>query len=66
MKLKYTHPSATHFNLNKVYTLDELKKEISLDMIKILFSPVDGSEWTEEKPKKQKSNHIEFGNEEVL
>ena len=53
--LKYNHPSASKYSLNKTYELEELKKELSLEMIKILFQPVN-FEWkdTEVKKKVQK------------
>jgi len=39
--LKYTHPAAMKYDLKKLYELDELKEELDLDMIKVLFSPID-------------------------
>ena len=42
--LKYNHPSAMKYDVNKTYELDELKKELDLEMIKILFEPV-GWDW---------------------
>jgi len=39
--LKYIHPAAMKYDLKKSYELDELKKELDLDMIKVLFIPVN-------------------------
>jgi len=42
--LKYNHPSAMKYDVNKTYELEELKKELDLEMIKILFDPI-GWNW---------------------
>ena len=42
--LKYNHPSAMKYDVNKTYELDELKKELDFEMIQVLFEPVDW-EW---------------------
>lgn len=47
-ELKYTHPASMGYYINKIYLLDELKKELSLDKIKILFTPI-GWTWNENK-----------------
>jgi hypothetical protein len=54
--LKYTHPAAMKYSVNQVYELEMLKKELSLEMIKVLFEPID-FEWKdlEVKKKNQKS-----------
>lgn len=41
MFLKYTHPAAMKYETNKSYTLEELQEELSDEMIKVLFAPVD-------------------------
>ena len=38
--LKYNHPSAMKYDVNKTYELDELNKELVLEMIKVLFVPI--------------------------
>jgi hypothetical protein len=50
--LKYNHPSATKYSLNKTYELEELKRELSLEKIKILFQPVN-FEWKDLEVKKK-------------
>ena len=42
--LKYNHPSAMKYDVNKTYELEELKKELDLEMIKFLFDPI-GWNW---------------------
>jgi hypothetical protein len=49
--LKYNHPSAMKYSISQTYNLEELKKELSLDKIKVLFEPID-FEWTDLEPKK--------------
>lgn len=44
--LKYNHPAAMGYDLTKTYDLDDLKKVWSLEMIKIIFEPVN-FEWME-------------------
>lgn len=39
--LKYSHPSASKYNVNAVYILEELQKELSLEMIKVMFTPLN-------------------------
>ena len=51
MYLRYTHPSACGYDINKAYSLGELKKDLSMDMIKLLFTPIDGT-WEKAIPKK--------------
>lgn len=53
MKLKYIHPSACGYDINKLYTLGGLEKELTIDKIKILFSPINSS-WDEIEKKKNK------------
>jgi hypothetical protein len=50
--LKYNHASATKYSLNKTYELEELKKELSLEKIKILFQPIN-FEWKDLEVKKK-------------
>ena len=50
--LKYSHPAVTNkYDLNKSYALDELQKELELEMIKVLFQPVN-FEWKDLEVKK--------------
>ena len=39
--LKYNHPAKTKYNLDKLYTLDELKEELNMGQIKVLFTPIN-------------------------
>jgi len=41
--LRYTHPAAYIFDVDKVYTLDELKDQYQqpMEMIKVLFTPIN-------------------------
>jgi hypothetical protein len=48
--LKYTHPAAMKYEINKSYSLDELKLELSDDMIKVLFIPIN-FKWEDFEPK---------------
>ncbi|MDD4779008.1 MAG: hypothetical protein PHT02_00195 [Tissierellia bacterium] len=53
--LKYNHPASMKYNINQVYELEELKKELSIEMIKVLFEPIDFKfEDLESKKKVQK------------
>lgn len=57
--LKYTHPAITNYDVNKNYLLEELKKDLSFEKIKLLFTPVNFN-WDEEnKLKKNKKVVIE-------
>lgn len=38
--LKYNHPASMGYDTKKVYNLEDLKKDLSLDKIKILFTPI--------------------------
>jgi hypothetical protein len=49
--LKYSHPSAMKYKISQTYELEELKQELSLEMIKVLFEPAN-FEWTDLEPKK--------------
>lgn len=40
-RIKYTHPSNSGFEANKVYDLDEVLKTTSIELVKILFEPID-------------------------
>lgn len=51
-KLKYTHPAVMKYNVDKTYTLDELQSELSIEMIQILFEPVNFI-WSDLEPQKQ-------------
>ena len=56
--LKYIHPSACGYSSDTTYNLDELlKSEMSVDKIKVLFSPI-GWKWNDLEKKKasKKSN----------
>jgi len=55
--LKYNHPSAMKYDVNKTYELDELKKELDLEMIKVLFVPI-GWEWEDLEKKKIKEDVV--------
>ena len=55
--LKYNHPSAMKYDVNKTYELDELKKELDLEMIQVLFVPI-GWDWKELEEKKIKKVEI--------
>jgi len=55
--LKYNHPSAMKYDVNKTYELDELKKELDLEMIQVLFEPV-GWEWEDLEKKKIKEDVV--------
>jgi len=55
--LKYNHPSAMKYDVNKTYELDELKKELDLEMIKVLFAPI-GWEFVDLEEKKIKEDVI--------
>jgi len=55
--LKYNHPSAMKYDVNKTYELEKLKKELDLEMIKVLFEPV-GWEWEDLEEKKAKEDVI--------
>jgi len=50
--LKYTHPAKSKFDLNKAYSLAELEKEMDVEKIKILFTPID-FEWKKKRPTKE-------------
>ena len=52
--LKYTHPSLNKYDVNMTYLYDDLIKEMSEDMIRILFTPID-FEWEEKKEVSKKS-----------
>jgi hypothetical protein len=56
--LKYTHPAATKWEVNKVYNLEELKSELSDEMIKVLFEPVN-FQWQDLEVKNTKNIKIE-------
>ena len=43
--LKYNHPSAMGYSVTKTYELEELKKELDLEMIQVLFVPVGNWKW---------------------
>ena len=55
--LKYNHPSAMKYNVNKTYELDELKKELDLKMIHDFFEPI-GWEFVDLEEKKIKEDVI--------
>lgn len=55
--LKYTHPSANNYSITEVYGLEDLQQELDLEMIKVLFSPVN-FEWSDLENKK-KVNKVE-------
>jgi hypothetical protein len=65
MKLKYSHPAITKFDLNKFYSLNELKQQLSLEQIKMFFTPIDFT-WEQLENPKKKRETIEFGNEEII
>jgi len=46
--LKYTHPALSKYDITKAYTLQELQSELSDEMIKVMFSPIN-FEWEEKK-----------------
>jgi hypothetical protein len=46
--LKYIHPSVSKYDITKTYTLQELQSELSDEMIKVMFSPIN-FEWEEKK-----------------
>lgn len=70
-KLKYNHPAMikNDIDINKIYTLDELKKVYGNDISKIkrLFKPMN-FKWEESKRKnnktKIKKSKNDFSNEE--
>jgi hypothetical protein len=39
--LKYTHPAAMKYGTADTYELEELKKELDFEMIKVLFTPIN-------------------------
>jgi hypothetical protein len=39
--LKYTHPASMGYDLNKSYKLEDLKKELELEVIQVLFTPIN-------------------------
>lgn len=55
--LKYNHPSATKYDKNKTYELEELKKELDLKAIQVLFVPI-GWKFEELVEKKAKKNIV--------
>lgn len=42
--LKYIHPAISKYDIKKSYELQELQKELSDDMIEIMFEPLN-FEW---------------------
>lgn len=38
--LKYNHPAAMKYDIKKTYELEELKKELDLETIQVLFMPI--------------------------
>jgi hypothetical protein len=59
MLLKYTHPADMGYNVKIPYELDEVKQKLSIDMIKVLFTPID-FKWSDlDKSKKKTKNDIE-------
>ena len=46
--LKYTHPAVNKYDTKKSYKLEELKKELSDEMIRQLFTPIN-FKWEEKK-----------------
>lgn len=52
--LKYTHPASMKYSVSKAYELEELKKELGLEMIQVLFTPINfkWQDLTEKKSKK--------------
>lgn len=67
-KLKYTHPASCGYSAKKIYSLDELKDELDINMIKILFEPVDFT-WdeleSENDTKTEYSNEVKENIEEI-
>jgi len=54
MKLKYTHPAASNYNIKRIYELEDLQKELDMKMIKILFTPIDGDSFKDLEKSKRK------------
>lgn len=42
--IEYTHPSAREYQVDIAYEYDEVAKDMSLEDIKVFFSPI-GFEW---------------------
>ena len=47
--LKYSHAAAMGYALDRFYELEELKKDLDLDTIKVVFTPFN-FEWDVTKP----------------
>lgn len=63
--LKYTHAASRGYSLQKQYTLDELKKDMDLEMIKIHFEPIN-FEWEEPKVEAEKPKLINSSPKEKI
>ncbi|MFA7204598.1 MAG: hypothetical protein WC188_12925 [Candidatus Caldatribacteriota bacterium] len=51
--LKYIHPASMKYSVTDAYDLEELKKELSIEMIKILFTPIGNWSWQDLETKKK-------------
>jgi hypothetical protein len=66
MHLVYTSPAAGKYETDRAYSLDELKEELSIELIKEWFIPVNGQSWEdlEAEPVAKKSKPKEIPVEE--
>lgn len=64
--LKYMHPSATQYDPRVTYSLEDLKKELPLKRIKLLFEPINFDfDEDDETDKKGKKNDKIIDKEEI-
>lgn len=60
--VKYIHPASNKFVANFTYDFDELVKDIGIEMVKIMFEPID-FKWEDLEIRKPKQKFVK---EEIL